>query len=530
MVNSLVFFKANLVSFALNFYKLIIMKTRLLLFLLLATSFTNAQQQAAFVFGLQTTNLTTSSVTFSYTLRTNGSFTNCSVWYSQSSNWSLPVVGITPSAGFSHALTNQNGTVTVGGLQPNTTYFWRVVANNNSGNANSGTVSFTTLPTPTAPTISAVSPSVISTAAVISYALNANSAATTSIINFGLTSGALTSQVAGFSATGNTATAASTPIPNLLASTQYFYQIVATNSVGTTLSTTDSFTTTATPAPGAPIAEYNFNNTYNNINGNSAFSSNNGTTFVTGRDGVTVNGALNINNTGSTATIPGLPYGASPRTIAFWAKTLVMDSSYNMTFSYGQSSGSSANGGSFNATKVEYFGFGNNLEANSTNLNNTWYFFTYTYDGLYAKIYKNGTLLNTLARTWNTTNNNNIFKLGIGVSNEFLFKGAIDDLIIYNYAVTDADVTSLFNNNSLSASNFQSNNLKFNLSPNPATDILNISMESELKSVEIYSLLGQKVFTSDKNQVDVSSLSKGMYMVRVEDVNNGVSMQKLVIE
>ena len=85
-------------------------------------------------------------------------------------------------------------------------------------------------------------------------------------------------------------------------------------------------------------------------------------------------------------------------------------------------------------------------------------------------------------------------------------------------------------NQTLATSDFNSNNLKFNLYPNPATDILNIAMETELKSIEIYSLLGQKVFSTNKNQIDVSSLSKGMYMVRVEDVNNGVSMQKLVIE
>ena len=81
----------------------------------------------------------------------------------------------------------------------------------------------------------------------------------------------------------------------------------------------------------------------------------------------------------------------------------------------------------------------------------------------------------------------------------------------------------------LSNSDFDGN-LKFNLYPNPATNLVNIELATELKSVEIYSLQGQKVLSSNKNQVDVSSLSKGMYMVRVEDVESGVSTQKLIVE
>ena len=389
----------------------------------------------------------------------------------------------------------------------------------------------TPAPAATAPTISGVSSGFItSNSANISYTLNANNAPTTSVINYGLSSGALTSQISGFSATGNTLLSSAIMISGLSASTIYYYQIVATNSAGSTLSTTGSFTTTVAAVAGAAIAEYNFNNTYNNINGNTPFGSNTGTSFVTGRDGVTANGALNINNSGSTATILGLPYGNTARTISLWVKTNVMNSGYNMIFSYGQGSNSNAIGASYNASICEMFGYANNLFIASTNTNNTWYHFAYVYDGANAKIYKNGVLLTTQGRTWNTLNSSDIFKLGRGVGGEYEFNGAIDDLKIYGSALTDTEVTSLFNNNTLSSSNFQSNNLKLNLYPNPATDLINISLETELKSIEIYSLLGQKVLTSDKNQVNVSNLSKGMYMVRVEDVEGSVSTQKLIVE
>ena len=144
-------------------------------------------------------------------------------------------------------------------------------------------------------------------------------------------------------------------------------------------------------------------------------------------------------------------------------------------------------------------------------------------------LYVNGVYKDIVASTSLTYYPTNFMTIGsTGVTNQS-FKGQIDDLLIYNTALTSTQVSAL-NNTLLSNENFNTNNLKFNLYPNPATDILNISMETELKSVEIYSLLGQKVLSTDKNQVDVSSLSKGMYMVRVEDVEGSISTQKLIIK
>jgi phosphodiesterase/alkaline phosphatase D-like protein len=70
----------------------------------------------------------------------------------------------------------------------------------------------------------------------------------------------------------------------------------------------------------------------------------------------------------------------------------------------------------------------------------------------------------------------------------------------------------------------------FSLSPNPASDNFTIEMENELKSVEIYSLQGQKVFASASKSINVSDLSSGIYLVRIEDQNHAVATQKLIIE
>ena len=66
--------------------------------------------------------------------------------------------------------------------------------------------------------------------------------------------------------------------------------------------------------------------------------------------------------------------------------------------------------------------------------------------------------------------------------------------------------------------------------PNPVKDILNIQSDEEVKTVEVYNSLGQKVMNGNKNQVDVSFLSKGVYILRVENKYSKITIQKFIKE
>lgn len=383
----------------------------------------------------------------------------------------------------------------------------------------------------TVPTISAISTSASYSNATISYSLNANSAATTSVVKYGLTSGSLSSQVAGFSASGSVVTSNSATISGLLSNTLYYYQIEATNTVGTTTSTIGSFTTLSPPTP-LTIAEYSFDNTYNNLLGFVPFASNAGTSFTTDRHGNT-SGAININGTGSTATITGLPYSNAPRTVSVWAKVNAHNSAFpfhNTIFSYGAFSNSNAFGCSITDGSTMVLGYNNNYTALSTNNLATWDHYVCAYDGTNAKVYKNSILLGSQAMVWNTINNSDVFRIGIGVGGEFWFNGALDDLKIYNYALSQTEITNLYNNNTLSSSDFNQNNLEVSLYPNPVRDILNIETVTKLKSIEIYTIQGQKVLESNQKQINVSNLASGIYLVRTQDVDNNIATKKVIIK
>lgn len=300
----------------------------------------------------------------------------------------------------------------------------------------------------TAPTIASINSVVTSSSASISYTINANNGPTTSIIKYGLTSNNLSGQVTGFSANGNSTTSSNTAITSLQASTQYFYQIEATNSAGTTTSSILNFTTNA-PFIQQSIAEYNFNNTYNNNNGNSPFAANGGTSFITDRHG-NLNSALNINNTGTVATITGLPYGSDARTISIWVKINSFNA-FGFNFIYGYGNGIDAIGSYINPSTAFHYGNNNNHNIATTNNTGNWYHFVFVYDGANSIIYKDGTLLSSTAKSWNTLNNNSdIFRLGLSENGAAsYFNGAVDDLKIFNYALSSTQVSSLFTTNTL---------------------------------------------------------------------------------
>lgn len=68
----------------------------------------------------------------------------------------------------------------------------------------------------------------------------------------------------------------------------------------------------------------------------------------------------------------------------------------------------------------------------------------------------------------------------------------------------------------LSVEEFQLNQVK--IYPNPTTDYLTIDSEFEITKAQIYTLQGQKITShSNQNKIDVSSLSNGMYFLKITD-------------
>ena len=70
-------------------------------------------------------------------------------------------------------------------------------------------------------------------------------------------------------------------------------------------------------------------------------------------------------------------------------------------------------------------------------------------------------------------------------------------------------------------------NVELSVYPNPALDVLNISVDSPIKSVKVLNLLGEVVLETNESQIDVSFLEAGVFFVEVE-TTSGTSTRKFI--
>ena len=72
------------------------------------------------------------------------------------------------------------------------------------------------------------------------------------------------------------------------------------------------------------------------------------------------------------------------------------------------------------------------------------------------------------------------------------------------------------------------NVLNFNLYPTPTSDVLKIKSPFEIKTIEIYSTIGQLVLKNSKQKsITISTLSKGFYLCKVTAISGEVGVKKL---
>jgi hypothetical protein len=290
----------------------------------------------------------------------------------------------------------------------------------------------------------------------------------------------------------------------------------------------------------APIQEFNFDRTFSNTKNDISFSGD--AKFVSDRTGV-ANGAIRVTNSAIEATILNLPVANSQRTVSIWVK-------YNdiATANYVWGYGSSYNARYFGllqqstiTTKsdLNLAGWGptNDVIVTTTVAQNTWYNYVVTYDGLTSKIYRNGELIKSSISPRKLTSGIvfAIGKMGKTVS----IDADIDDLKIYDVALSDDKVAELYNNSPVLAPNdspaTSSTAMKTGkkgVKSKPVKQELVLSNPVEttgIKSSEIYSTKGLKVYSGNKNQIDITTLPEGTYLLKVTNSAQSSNAQKLTV-
>ncbi len=193
--------------------------------------------------------------------------------------------------------------------------------------------------------------------------------------------------------------------------------------------------------------------------------------------------------------------------------------------------------------RITFIGSGNASNGNGTvstgsltNLSN-WNHIVGVYNSTtnLMSIYINGLLTSSSQIVSNPQNYNNNGQLFFGVehptvtlpSGPNFLTGNLDDIGIWNRALTQQEITNLFNA-SLSTEDFAINTI--HIYPNPITSILNFKSLVAVETIAIYNMLGQLVQQEKVNAlegaINIEKLAQGTYLVKVNDIDKGYTIIK----
>lgn len=278
-----------------------------------------------------------------------------------------------------------------------------------------------------------------------------------------------------------------------------------------------------------PIQEFNFNGTLVNVKNTTSFMGTNN--FVTDRNGV-LNGAQRLVNKAMEAIMTDLPQNNSSRTVSIWVKFNDIASA-NYIWGYGtaynaQYCGLLQQGTSTSNSDLSLAGWGasNDVIVSTPLAKGTWYNYTITYDGTVSKIFRNGQLLKSLSGITRSTKGN-IFRLG-EINTTIGINADIDDLKIYNVALTDEQVVALYEESkpvlavvveqtsttakTKTVAAGKTKTAAKTTAPSSTIIATDNDLNEGTKNVEVYSQ-GQKIIGN--NAMSINDLPEGTYLLKI---------------
>ncbi len=199
------------------------------------------------------------------------------------------------------------------------------------------------------------------------------------------------------------------------------------------------------------VAFYPFNGNTNDESGKGNNGVNNGAVLTTDRF-VNANKAYTFNHT--YIEIPNSSSLQSPTTsftLAFWTNISQWDLSTAAFMVKSNSTAMGQYGAAATSTPNVEFDLGGQAYSFSKSLNrNVWYFICFQWDGQKIRYYVNGSPVDSVLFSGSLTPDNNPLDLGrrTSVSTKYL-RGKLDDIRIYNRALSISEIQQLHNENTL---------------------------------------------------------------------------------
>ena len=250
------------------------------------------------------------------------------------------------------------------------------------------------------------------------------------------------------------------------------------------------------------------------------------------------------NADGAYVSLPSsMPFSfLSDFSFVFWAKPTVFNTPCELI-----NKGRDNSGAFWSRFSNGFFQTGSNLSNLSyldATLYNNWRQYSIVKSGTILKRYSNGILIDSML--FQGPNNSSI-EFWIGKHNEqgqgngstYPYVGFLDDIGIWNRALSQQEITNLFNGSNTSGLGDAYSETNFEVYPNPAENEINFSFKkfdlSKSSSIKIINSLGQQVYqqkiTKDFIRLSTAELGdSGVYVVLVIDAKgNSVLRKKFII-
>ncbi|CAL2106263.1 exported hypothetical protein [Tenacibaculum sp. 190524A02b] len=104
----------------------------------------------------------------------------------------------------------------------------------------------------------------------------------------------------------------------------------------------------------------------------------------------------------------------------------------------------------------------------------------------------------------------------------------VDDAAYSKTNWTQVDAASTFSENCVAASINDDILTGFSVYPNPSTTYINVKTENSIKELLVYNMLGKEVLKSNTQKIDITNLTKGVYILKIKTDSNKVGIQQFI--
>jgi len=106
--------------------------------------------------------------------------------------------------------------------------------------------------------------------------------------------------------------------------------------------------------------------------------------------------------------------------------------------------------------------------------------------------------------------------------------GQIDEVRLYESALTGQQILNLYNNGTISGVNQLNTDMAIGIYPNPVSEFLEISCDEPIETAEVYNVIGEQViFVKDQiTKLNVATLANGLYTIQLKTIGGKTVVKK----